>query len=438
MAKKKECEVCAAAGNASNNARHMRMVHHKYYCCAQHTYVKALEYANQRTGWLECGCRLRLLIGTSTDWWKKLSMAQESLERKRAEEAEADMSNEDELMGNEGDVVERDIAALPAENELAGNEAEFIEYDDTFANFTARLAHDEADEDEVVEDFAHMLAELEVGDGFADLPAEAKLVGKKAEELSRFRPIRYGSLPATGAYGSNPSEPPRIIVRHEPVDTGQISKLVHQQREAEDRQRQLQRQDGALRPDQVVQEIATFDRTLLRNRVTSIACIRMVEGDKTIGWTPRSTEITYGANVGCADISITSFEGGAATSTIPRTDDKRRTLKMTKRLLDGVAKWSKTAQTGGEEVGDRLEETKRINTTNLEVLDKLHHFRKTGKVINQFSRNNRAVGKFFLNTPRIPAVRVLVATVLHKTDVSNPKALCPLKDRFQGRRSQQP
>ncbi|KAA8914070.1 hypothetical protein FN846DRAFT_886199 [Sphaerosporella brunnea] len=121
-------------------------------------------------------------------------------------------------------------------------------------------------------------------------------------------------------------------------------------------------------------------------------------GDKTIGWTPGSTGITYGAKAVCtlnavcvasefaprmaslladrnarhrlvlflrgqsgsgktwltrklleplegAQISITSIEDGASKRTIPQAKDNGPTVKLTKRLLDVVARWSRTAKT---------------------------------------------------------------------------------------------
>ncbi|KAA8902646.1 hypothetical protein FN846DRAFT_908454 [Sphaerosporella brunnea] len=357
-----------------------------------------------------------LWIGKAAGWWKKLSTAREALDRRRAEEVDGDISDEDELVCDEADA--RDMACLPAENELFSNDTEVVEYDEDFADFTGALVDTEG---EVVEnnDFAALLAKLDV-------------VGNKAEDQSKFQPRAHGLLPAMSAYGGNSSLPPQFIRLASPVNP-------------EDRQRQLQQQDDAVTADQGAQEMATWDKALL--------------GRRTIGWTPGSNEITYGANAICrfdavclvssfapgmaslladrdadhplvlllcgqsssgktwlarklleplegADIFSTSFEDGAAKRTIPPSDDKRRAVKLTKRLLDELPKWSKTENTaanesssravvgyrmgglllidmpGGEGVGDRPQETIRIKATNTEVLDTLHHFRKTGKVIN--------------------------------------------------------
>ncbi|KAA8911221.1 hypothetical protein FN846DRAFT_887948 [Sphaerosporella brunnea] len=479
MTNKKICKVCAPWGSASNNSRHMRLHHHMYYCEEHDKYMRVVEYANLSTGWLECGCRLKLRIGKAAGWWKKLSTARQALDCRRAAEVEADMSDQDELVGDEAvavereeaDAVECDMAGLPAQNNCC----------------TMRLM---------------LHRELGANDDFAALLAKLDVVDNKAEDQSRFRPRAYGSLPAMGAWGGNSTLPPRFVKLYAPVDP-------------EDRQRQVQQQDDAVPADEGPQEIATWDKALLGGRVTSIACIRQLPGDKIIGWTPGSNEISYAANVIChfdavcvvsefarrmaslladrdadhpmvlflrgqsgsgktwlarklvepvegADISITSFEGGAAKRTIPPSYDKRRSVKLTKRVFDKLPKWSKTAKTaanesssravvgyrmdglllidmpGGEVVADHPEETRRINATNTEVLDTLHHFCKTGQFSNKCTRNKRAVGELFVNKLRILGVRVVVATVVRGTDVGNTKAFGPLKDRFQGQRSQQP
>ncbi|KAA8893224.1 hypothetical protein FN846DRAFT_914298 [Sphaerosporella brunnea] len=545
----KYCNVCPHVCHEKNFARHMRR-HHMYWCDQHLDHKKAQRYDTQSTGWLECGCKQRLSIGRSSGWWRTLKVARASLARELAgqpdeesdaeepqvEEPQAEMPWEEESEhGNElaqlpaeGDLAGNVLAELPAEGDLAGNEAnvvddfpdspavgnfagnesEFVQYDDGFADFTAELAGTEG-EDVENDDFAVLLAQLdvagndaEVGDGSANLPAEEKLVRKKAEDQPRLRPRGYGSLPAMGAYGGNPSLPRQFIRLPDPVDP-------------EDRQRQLEQPEDALPADDGAQEIAAWDKALLRNRVTSIACIRMLHEDKTIGWIPGSNEIAYGANNVCRfdavcvaaefaprmasllaardadhplvlflrgqsgsgktwltrklleplegeDISITSFEGGAATRAIPPLGDKRRAVKLTKQLLDEVPKWSKTAKTaanesssravvgyrmdglllidmpGGEVVHERPEETKMINATNSAVLATLARFQKTGKAMKVSTTpvSNRAV-EFFLNALRIPGVRVLVVTVLRDTDVSNPKALSPLQGLFQGQRSQQ-
>ncbi|KAA8912209.1 hypothetical protein FN846DRAFT_903711 [Sphaerosporella brunnea] len=54
-----------------------------------------------------------------------------------------------------------------------------------------------------------------------------------------------------------------------------------------------------------------------------------------------------------AQISITSIEGGAATCTVPRPDDKAHTGKQTKQLLDIVAGRSKTAKATANESSSR-------------------------------------------------------------------------------------
>ncbi|KAA8914071.1 hypothetical protein FN846DRAFT_886200 [Sphaerosporella brunnea] len=213
---KKRCEVCAQVGNDSNNARNMRLVHHIYHCSKHRKYVMALEYANDFAEPAE----------------DKLAGNEAGVVEYGNDFAEP---AEDELVGNEAEAVEHDNDfAQPAEDELVSNGAEVVEYDDD----SAESAEDElvGNEAEVVEDIANMLAELdltgneaEVGDGFA---AEAKLVGKKAEELCRFRPKGYDSLPAIGTYASNPNEPrPRLILRPEPVNPEHPHMPVRQQRE---------------------------------------------------------------------------------------------------------------------------------------------------------------------------------------------------------------
>ncbi|KAA8911908.1 hypothetical protein FN846DRAFT_887499 [Sphaerosporella brunnea] len=266
-----------------------------------------------------------------------------------------------------------DFADLP-EDAFVGNEAEVVEHDNHFADLP----------DEV--DLVGNKAEDEMGhdNDFADLPADDKLVGRQAvgNGLSRRGEVQGVYLaPINGC--------------------------------------------SCLNSKRGVQEIATFDKVLLRNRVTSIVCIRMVEGDKTIGWTPGLSEITYGKasllavqdakhprvlflcgqsgsgktwltrklleQLERAQISITSLKGGAATRTIPRPNNKARIVSLTKRRPDMVAKWSRTAKTaliegcaravvafrmdgvllidmlGGEEVGDRSEEMRTIKTTNMEM-----------------------------------------------------------------------
>ncbi|KAA8913984.1 hypothetical protein FN846DRAFT_886245 [Sphaerosporella brunnea] len=528
----KYCNLCPHVSHEKNFARHMRMVSqsdhsilarpdkrteapHVLVCpadwCALHVdFNRAEKYATKSAGWLKCGCKQRLRIGTSADWWTTLTVARGSLtlqladqpgeeweaEEPEAEEPQAEMSSEDEsehgnelavlqiltlngqvqqpdlpaeheLAGNKTEVVD-DVAASPAEGGLAGNESEVVEYDEDF------------------DDFATLLAKLDV-------------VGNKTEDQSRFRLRGYGSLPAVGAYSSNPSLPPRFITLPGPVDPELLNSLVCQQRAEEDRQRQLQQQDNSVPADEGAREIATWDKALFGRRVTSIACtascrrIRPLAGlqDRTRSLTVRMSMASLLANrhadhplvlflrgqsdsgktwltrkllepLEGADISITSFEGGAATRTIPPPDDKRRAVKLTKRLLDEMPKWSKTAQTaanesssravvgyrmdgllwidmpGDEVVRERPQETKMISATNMAVLATLDDFHNTGKAtkVSTTPVSNRAA-EFFLNTRRIPGVRVLVATVLRDTDVSNPKALAPLQDRFQGQRSQQ-
>ncbi|KAA8914143.1 hypothetical protein FN846DRAFT_886130 [Sphaerosporella brunnea] len=313
-------------GNHTNNARHMRQVHHTYHS-AKHekSLARQREHADQPG---------------------------------EAAQAEAEMSAEDEVEhGN-------DFVHLPSEDELVDDDAVVTEHGNDFTDLPAEDELELGNEVQVAEhgnDLADLPANTEVAEhdtGFADLPAEDKLVGKKAEERFRFRP-KGGE---------------------------------------EDRQRQLHRQDGSLPADQGVREIATSDKALLRNRVASIACIRMVEGDKTVGWTPGSTEITYGAKALCnfdavcdasqfaarmvsllahrdsshplvlflrgqsgagktwlmrklleplegAQISITSIEGAAPRRTIPKAKNNGNTAKSTRRLLDYLARWSRAAKT---------------------------------------------------------------------------------------------
>ncbi|KAA8893064.1 hypothetical protein FN846DRAFT_1007627 [Sphaerosporella brunnea] len=549
----KLCAKCPNYGEQQNYSRHMRRVHHRYLCLGHDEYSMAAEYTTKNTALLKCGCQHRLLIGVSTDWWRTVFLARKSLNRLRDSEAENEPTDnegevdQDDIGGlpavneasdNEGEVDQDDIGGLRAENESSDNERKVDQGDisglraenepsdnedevvpgdisglpaadvNDFANFTVILADDDADA-ELVQDFADELAELNlagneaaVSNGSADVPGEANVVAKKAEDLlPRFGPRAYGSLPAMGAYGGNSTLPPRHIVLRDLLDP-------------EDLQRQLQQQDDAVPANQGAQEIAPWDKALFGRRVASIACIRQLPEDKTIGWTPGSKEITYGANGICrfdavclveefaprmaslladrdadhplvlflrgqsgsgktwverklleslegADISITSFEGGAAKRTIPPSDDKRRAVKLTKRLLDKLPKWSKTAKTaanenssravvcyrmdslllidipGGEVVGDRPEETARINATNSEVWETRYHFRKTRKAINKCFANNHAVGEFFVKALRISGVRVLVGTVVRDTDVGKTKALGPLAGRFQGLRSKQ-
>ncbi|KAA8910162.1 hypothetical protein FN846DRAFT_888556 [Sphaerosporella brunnea] len=588
---KKICKVCAKSGSAANNSRHMRLVsakrslmescleltneqqHHMYLCEEHDEYIRAVAYVNESSAMLECGCRFQLKIGRAAGWWKKLSTARQALDRKRAEAVQADMSDEGELLGDDDDAADRDMAGLaaqhallgddddaadrdmaglaaqneplgdeadagrpadnelladeadagrpahnelladeadagrPADNELLPDEAHVVEFDEDFADFTGALV--DTDSEEAENDGIAALpeplvvagteGELDENDKFTALLAKLDVVDDKADAQSRVRPRAYGSLPAMGAYGGNSTLPARFLRLDGPGDS-------------EDRQRQLQQQEDAVPADEGTQEIATWDKALLGRRVTSIACIRQLQEDKTIGWIPGSREIAYGANEVCtfdavcvieefaprmaslladrdakqplmlflrgqsgagktwlmrklleplegAQISITSIEGGAAIRTIPATKVNGPSVKLTKRLLDDVARWSKTAKTsanasssravvayringlllidmpGGEVVDDRPRETSMINATNMEVLATLDDFQKTGKVSTTYL-NNRAV-KLISKTLKVPRVRVVVATVLRDTDASNTKALSPLKDRFQGQRSQQ-
>ncbi|KAA8896351.1 hypothetical protein FN846DRAFT_910744 [Sphaerosporella brunnea] len=242
---------------------------------------------------------------------------------------------------------------------------------------------------------------VEHGNDFADLPAEDELVGKEAEEQFRFRP--RGSTETTY------------------VATA-VSKF-----------------------DDVwaASELAPRMASLLADRDAKHPLVLFLRGQSGSGktWLTRKLlEPLEGAQ-----ISITSIEGGAATRTIPRRDDKARTVELTKRLLDVVGKWSRTAKTaasqsssravvayrmdglllidmpGGGEVGDRPQETRMINTTNMKVLATLNDFRNTGKAPSSYSRNPAV--QFFSKPLRIHGVRVLVATVLRDTDFIHPKAL---------------
>ncbi|KAA8908060.1 hypothetical protein FN846DRAFT_889653 [Sphaerosporella brunnea] len=239
--------------------------HHLYYCAEHDKYMRAVVHANLSTGWLDCGCRLQLRIGKAAGWWTKLSTAREELDRRRAEEVEADMSDEDELVGDELDAAERHMAGLPAQNELLGDEADVVERDEDFADFTGALVDTEG---EVVEndDFAALLAKLDV-------------VGNKAEDQSRFPRRAYGSLPAMGAYGENSSWMVPSILK---TANGNSSSRTMQCRLTKVRKR-----------------FATWDNALLGRRVTSIACFRQLPEDKTMGWASGSNEITYGANAIC-------------------------------------------------------------------------------------------------------------------------------------------
>ncbi|KAA8906893.1 hypothetical protein FN846DRAFT_889980 [Sphaerosporella brunnea] len=235
---KTQCNVCSHVGPYKNHARHMRRAHHMYLCAVHLTYEMAVKYQTENTALLR------------SPWPDKASLPiNPPGERPQAEGVEH---------GN-------NFADSPAEGDLAGNEAEVVEYDDDFANFTAELAGDDA---EVVEnDFAHPPAEDELVDKEAEVVAhgspfnltrsvaQLNLVDKEAEDKRfMFRPRGYGSLPAMGAYGSNPKElAPRLIIRDVPVpaDPDEINRLVRQQRDEAQRQRPPQAQDDALQPDQM-------------------------------------------------------------------------------------------------------------------------------------------------------------------------------------------
>ncbi|KAA8906857.1 hypothetical protein FN846DRAFT_1021358 [Sphaerosporella brunnea] len=222
-----------------------------------------------------------------------------------------------------------------------------------------------------------------------------------ADQPSRLRPRRYGSLPAIGTDGSLRVGAQERVMLVEPT-AEHLDKLLERrcQEIAEKERQQLEEQ--AAEADAVAQE--TFDKALSRHRVTTVACIREMDGVKTIGWTPGSRDVTYGRKAVCsfdtvcivsefaarmarllehrdqarplvlvlrgqsgsgktwlarklleplegAQVSITSFEGAAAPRIIPK--DKAKGEKLTPTLLDFVARWSKTAKTAANESSSR-------------------------------------------------------------------------------------
>ncbi|KAA8894641.1 hypothetical protein FN846DRAFT_912663 [Sphaerosporella brunnea] len=95
----KEPDVCPHHGDEGNHTRHMRWMHHMCLCARHGEYTMAKKYITKSTGLLKCGCKHRLRIGASTDWWKTLTLAKCSLAGKLADGRQAEMSAEDELVG---------------------------------------------------------------------------------------------------------------------------------------------------------------------------------------------------------------------------------------------------------------------------------------------------------------------------------------------------
>ncbi|KAA8907607.1 hypothetical protein FN846DRAFT_889786 [Sphaerosporella brunnea] len=333
---KKPCPLCAHNGDKRNYARHMRKAHHQYPGETHLNYVMGKEHTTRNTALLLCSCKHRLKMGAN-DWWTMWTLAKESLANQQRLQGEGwvmvcsfraiepillrpirffindveHLPTENELVDGVEVVQQADeFDNSPAENELV-DEAEVVHQADEFDNSPAENELvDEAELTQQADDFADLPAEdklvgnkaevvehdndladlaeggkIEHSNDSGDLPADDKLVDKKTEEHLSIRPSGYTSLPAMGDYASIPNEPkPRIILRPVP------------QLDEDHRQRHFQLQDDALPHNQGVQEIATFDKALWTNRVTSIACIRMVEEDNTINSAPALTEITCGSD----------------------------------------------------------------------------------------------------------------------------------------------
>ncbi|KAA8914169.1 hypothetical protein FN846DRAFT_902277 [Sphaerosporella brunnea] len=165
---------------------------------------------------------------------------------------------------------------------------------------------------------------VERGNDFDHFPAEHELVDKQAEDFNQGNDL--DGLPAEDVKQDETSTIPqlstnlpnetklRIILGVSP-EPEYIKMLVCQQRDQEDRQLQCQLHDDALQVYQGVQEIAAFDKALLRHRVTSIACVRQLEADNpSTGLWDRLTSPTGSAGMvrGMSTIEEEQLRGGGS------------------------------------------------------------------------------------------------------------------------------
>ncbi|KAA8906903.1 hypothetical protein FN846DRAFT_889987 [Sphaerosporella brunnea] len=306
--------------------------------------------------------------------------------------------------------------------------------------------------------------ELECNGDFGRMPDENRLkdvdavqqaapernadVVYQAAAPSRLRPRGYGSLPAIGTDGSLRFEAQERVMLVEPT-AEHLDKLLERrcQERAEKERQQLDKQAAEADTVCIVSEFAARLARLLEHRDQARPLVLFLRGQSGSGKTWLGRKLLE--SLKGAQVSITSFEGAAAPRILPK--DKARREMLTPRLLDFVARWSKTAKTAanesssravvaysmnglllinmpdGEQMAERPAETQMINTTNMEVLatlDALH----CGKFCRSFERNHAV--KFVVDALRKPEVRVLVATVVCNTDGSNRKAFAALAGRF--------
>ncbi|KAA8912533.1 hypothetical protein FN846DRAFT_903518 [Sphaerosporella brunnea] len=351
-----------------------KILAHHYCQCLSHGWQKAKEYLTKNRGVLRCGCDQQLRL-RKPDWWATWKLAKQSLAKSLQAE-----------VGEQADVVQQaddEVKHTPNENELEGN-----------------------------------------GD-VGRTPDENDLEGN-VYAVQQATPDQ-NELQGNSHVGCKPDENEL---------EGNVDAV---QQTAPERNADVVYQAAGVDALPALQE--PFDKALLRHRVTTVACIQEMNGVKTIGWNPGSWDVTYGGEAVCsfdtvcvvsefaawmarllehrdrarplvlflrgqsgsgktsltrklleplesAQVSITSIEGDAVPRTHPK--DKARREKLPPRLLDFVARWSKTAQTpanerssrgvvaysmdglllidmpDGEKMAERPVETRMINTTNME------------------------------------------------------------------------
>ncbi|KAA8912175.1 hypothetical protein FN846DRAFT_1019359 [Sphaerosporella brunnea] len=384
--KRKPCPHCPKSVEERNFARHMRNAHHVYEC-SLHGWQKANTYPTKNRGELRCGCDQQLRLG-KPEWWRTWNLAKQSL----AKSLEAEVGEQADVVQQAGDDVEQ----TPNEHELDGN-VDAVQQPAPVENGlegngdVGRMPDENGLEDvDAVQQATADENGLEDVDGVQQAAPERNAnVVYQAAAVDPL-PSLQGLLIA--------DQPSRFRPPVEPT-AKHLDKLL-ERRCQEIAEKELEEQ--AAEADAVAQE--TFDKALSRHRVTTVACIREMDGVKSIGWTPGSRDVTYGGKAVCsfdtvcivsefaatmarllehrdqarplvlflrgqsgsgktwlprklleplegAQVSITSVEGAAAPRILPK--DKAKREMITPKLLDFVARWSKAAKMAANESSSR-------------------------------------------------------------------------------------
>ncbi|KAA8914372.1 hypothetical protein FN846DRAFT_885988 [Sphaerosporella brunnea] len=157
--------------------------YHMYLCEVQMDYVMAIEYATKSSGWLECGCKQRLL--------GKSSLARQSSTRSKSDSVVDDDLPAANHPGEEpqAEVVEQgnNFDDVRAELEPADGDTKVVVRANNFDHLPAqhKPVDEEAKAAQHADDFDGLPAEDVEQDNFDHSPAEHKLVDEEAEVVQQ-------------------------------------------------------------------------------------------------------------------------------------------------------------------------------------------------------------------------------------------------------------